>query len=351
MFQPMYRNLDVLRAFAVFHVFLCHIVLMSHPLVWIARIALGLGRLGVILFFFHTSFVLMQSLEALHPNPLWPVRFYVRRIFRIYPLAILVVLGAVALQTPFAPWDSMAPGQPGLRTLAANLLLVQNLVGSPGVISPLWSLPLEVQMYAVLPLIFVLVRRTGWKAAMVGMWVLAAVCAGAVYSLTHHLGFFAFIPCFLSGVTAYKITRSVQPVWHSSTWIPIILVITAAGVAVSLKVPAEWAVCLGLALIFPRVRDMEVNRITRVSHVVAKYSYGIYLFHLFALWLSFGAWAFSGSIAVRILLAVAIVAVTSFASFHLVEDPFIRAGKKLADGLVPAHAARVSGSEVSAHPL
>ena len=40
-------------------------------------------------------------------------------------------------------------------TVRSNLLLIQNLNAVPsGPKSPLWSLPLEVQMYAVLPILF-----------------------------------------------------------------------------------------------------------------------------------------------------------------------------------------------------
>jgi peptidoglycan/LPS O-acetylase OafA/YrhL len=99
--EGQYRNLDVLRAIAVSDVFVYHAMLMSHPAERSVRILDGLGRFGVILFFFQTSFVLMQSLESLNPDSSrWALRFYVRRVFRIYPLAIVVIVCALVLSTP-----------------------------------------------------------------------------------------------------------------------------------------------------------------------------------------------------------------------------------------------------------
>src|SRR4030088_949687 len=90
------RNLDVLRAIAVL------LVLFDHVGVFLNRSRGALesfwfiGNTGVIIFFVHTSLVLMRSLERTRARGLrgW-VRagdFYIRRAFRIYPLAITTVL-------------------------------------------------------------------------------------------------------------------------------------------------------------------------------------------------------------------------------------------------------------------
>jgi peptidoglycan/LPS O-acetylase OafA/YrhL len=332
--ERQYRNLDVLRAIAVSDVFVYHAMLMSHPGEWLVRIMDGLGRFGVILFFFHTSFVLMQSLESLDPDSSrWALRFYVRRMFRIYPLAIVVVVGALVLSAPFAPWYPGWVPVLNIRSTVANLMLVQNLTGDASVIIPLWSLPIEVQMYAMLPLIFVAVRRTRWKGMMIFMWMLAAALAVVIYLLTHRLNLFAFIPCFLSGALAYKLTRSKVPIWSSHTWIPAILVITIGGLLGTLKVPAEWLLCLALGLLFTNIRDMKSSWVTKSSHLVAKYSFGIYLFHLFAFWTSFDLLTGLRSTTFRLGTALAITGAASFIGFHLIEDPLIRAGKAIAGRL------------------
>jgi peptidoglycan/LPS O-acetylase OafA/YrhL len=85
-------NLDLLRTLAV-----CDVV-GFHLLLFFKKGNLGsiwaIGRWGVLLFFIHTSLVLMLSLERQEQklagtNIFWP--FYIRRIFRILPLSMLVV--------------------------------------------------------------------------------------------------------------------------------------------------------------------------------------------------------------------------------------------------------------------
>ena len=86
-------NLDFLRAVAVLSVFSAHLSNMATS----ARgdISWHLGQMGVLLFFVHTSFVLMNSLERLGCAGLHLFSsFYVRRFFRIYPLSILFVTAA-----------------------------------------------------------------------------------------------------------------------------------------------------------------------------------------------------------------------------------------------------------------
>jgi peptidoglycan/LPS O-acetylase OafA/YrhL len=90
-----------------------------------------LGRFGVLLFFVHTSLVLMLSMRRLGLAGLrLYTTFMVRRIFRIYPLSILTVALVIAFHIPFAPWFSGAMGAyawPGWLELLSNLTLIQTL--------------------------------------------------------------------------------------------------------------------------------------------------------------------------------------------------------------------------------
>ena len=52
-----------------------------------------------------------------------------------------------------------------------------------------------------------------------------------------------------------------------------------------------WLLCLLLGLLIPACREMAVGPIARGAHVVATYSYGIYLTHVFAFWLGFASLA------------------------------------------------------------
>jgi peptidoglycan/LPS O-acetylase OafA/YrhL len=140
-------NFDLLRTVAV------GLVLLSHIPDLLKETGLGfnhkaIGRAGVALFFVHTTLVLLMSLDR-HGPALGP--FLVRRVFRIYPLAIVAVLVMAA-----AMW---AGGQPrSVSEIASNLLLVQNLTGHESRPDPLWTLPYELQMYLLLPALYLFTR-------------------------------------------------------------------------------------------------------------------------------------------------------------------------------------------------
>src|SRR5437667_4195908 len=95
-------NLDVLRAIAVLLVLAQHLCKRMYVdrIGWIPTSSLG--HFGVLLFFVHTSLVLMYSMDRSGPTgPSLLKNFYIRRIFRIYPLSILTVLVAFLLHLRF----------------------------------------------------------------------------------------------------------------------------------------------------------------------------------------------------------------------------------------------------------
>ncbi len=53
------------------------------------------------------------------------------------------------------------------------------------------------------------------------------------------------------------------------------------------SVASSWPMCLVLGLTLPRFRQIGSPALKRISHELAKYSYGIYLSHSFALALGF----------------------------------------------------------------
>lgn len=154
-------NLDFLRTFAVLLVVIRHLmsVFGFEGSRWIFPQAIGI--FGVLLFFVHTSLVLMFSLER-QTQRLGTRHFYttflVRRVFRIYPLSICVVL-LVAFAA--ARWPAASGLGEHLTAVGvlSNIFLVQDFAHQPNIIGVLWSLPLEMQMYLFLPVLFLYADR------------------------------------------------------------------------------------------------------------------------------------------------------------------------------------------------
>src|SRR5256885_16216755 len=85
------RNLDVLRAVAVLLVLADHVFAATAHASGTWNWNWAVGRLGGLLFFVHTSLVLMSSLEGGGSAPGWAKRFYLRSPFRILPSAALLM--------------------------------------------------------------------------------------------------------------------------------------------------------------------------------------------------------------------------------------------------------------------
>lgn len=349
-------NLDLLRAVAVIMVVVFHL-LRFHGWANVGRFSLGMLGLGGVLFFFvHTSLVLMLSLERLQ-RKLDGARLYVgfllRRCFRIYPLSILVVLVIVVFHLPMghlAPrsFDWVSVSKLGL---VSNLLLAQNLINSPSVLGPLWSLPLEMQMYVFLPLLFLFARRIRSLGPLLLLWS-GTVALGLFHAHFGHLpDLVHYVPCFLPGVIAYKLGEKPLLRLPFVFW-PVFLTVVATLLICIPRIETGWGVCLLIGLAIPHFAILSANWLRKTVHWVAKYSYGIYLAHYFCLWIAFVKfgrmpWAVQWVICLALLIAL------PMGLYHLLEEPMIAQGGRTVDALfrrLPVAAVKSWQAEVTPQP-
>ena len=210
------HNLDFLRATAV------SLVVVFHLLLFFGKVTIGhinlrwMGLVGVLLFFVHTSLVLMFSLDR-EQTKLGGAKLYwsfvLRRCFRIYPLSILAVTIIYLLQLPMSHLVAghMMYIPTGTFGFLSNILLVQNLTNKESILGPLWSLPYEMQMYLFLPFLFLFANRIRSIRPLLGLWV-AAVAVAMVHARFGHMpDVVKYIPCFIPGIIAYKIWSTSQP--------------------------------------------------------------------------------------------------------------------------------------------
>ena len=325
------RNLDVLRALAVACVALSHVLWACDrqlPIIndW------ELGRIGVLLFFVHTSLVLMSSLERGGTGQHWIRNFYVRRAFRIYPLAIAAVLVTVVFRIPAivpATFTSPLPG-----TIATNLLLVQNLVGDRNVTGMLWTLPIEVQMYFVLPLLFLAARKSVDRVLIA---LALGGCIGLAVQYTSLPGLWRlsvgiFAPCFVSGVLAFAILRR-NPQQKLPAWTGAPVLLAAVLIFIALRPTAErpvpgWIACVIIATALPFIANSRESALTRIAKTICTYSYGVYLLLTPILWIGFDLLSGRSPVVRWIGLVAALIAVP-YIAYTVIERPGISLGKAL----------------------
>jgi peptidoglycan/LPS O-acetylase OafA/YrhL len=324
----------------------------------------GLGdleRFGVLLFFVHTSFVLMLSMESLHlsGNNIYRV-FLIRRIFRIYPLSILAVLIAVAFRVPSTAWLA-GYVWPGWTTLFSSIFLVQNITHTGSVICVLWSLPFELQMYVTLPAIYLLIRGFPSIGTVLQVWLAGVSIAGVEYIARSgrcdpEFLFTRYFPCFLAGVVAWRSAKTQSRRLPGTLWVLMLTALVASyrvvdafrvyGPAMSsafhgtlrndhgvwwpsyLDLVNDWMFCGITGLAIPCFTGISSHWLNAISKRIAQYSYGIYLSHVPLLWLCFKK-LHIGSVAVSAILSIVLTAAVSILLYHWLEEPAIRFGKRL----------------------
>jgi peptidoglycan/LPS O-acetylase OafA/YrhL len=330
-------NLNFLRSFAVL------LVVGHHLSSFFGKTVVGpldlapLGHLGVMYFFVHTCLVLMLSLErqqAAQGNDRLFFPFMIRRFFRIYPLSMLAVLVVTVLALPMGEISSgrFIEWRADFGDVLSNLFLVQNLSYRVSILGPMWSLAFEMEMYLLLPglFIWVSIKRAWWSIPL--LLVAAIFLNWAVKLSTPTL--LLYLPGFLPGILAFMLQKKLVPKIPSWAWLVFVV---AISIAYSLSRPSlfyrryvVYLICLLLGLAIPLFMPMTNRVLVLASRVIAKYSYGIYLAHFACIWLAFEKLG-SLPMGLKILIFLFTVTTIPMILFHAIEDPCLKFGKKVSD--------------------
>ncbi|MBC8063829.1 MAG: acyltransferase [Chlorobia bacterium] len=179
---------DILRGLSAFGVVLFHCrvdlyagwnEIRSHPEAYSAADRLGsylslpmafMGS-GVMLFFVLSGFCVHYPYAQARKKFL-AGGYAARRLLRIYLPYFAAIILTILLET--LAWRLSGPEPSSLSTIWRSLLMVQNygpeagqMAGNPS----LWSLPVEIELYAAYPLFLWIMRRFGikWSLAFVGV--------------------------------------------------------------------------------------------------------------------------------------------------------------------------------------
>jgi peptidoglycan/LPS O-acetylase OafA/YrhL len=142
------------------------------------------GWAGVAIFFVVSGFCIHLSYVRA-PEQGWRT-FFLRRFFRIYPpyLVVLIIYGIIlpALAIPIVRAFSW-------QQFLSHLFLVHNFQRSTlfGINPALWSIAVEVQLYALYPLLLLAVSRWGWYRSLLALGCVEAslrLVAGVYVAVT-----------------------------------------------------------------------------------------------------------------------------------------------------------------------
>jgi peptidoglycan/LPS O-acetylase OafA/YrhL len=185
-------GLDGLRGLAALYVVIYHVFLrafpgspVDHAPFWAAWFIYG--RFAVVVFIVLSGFSLALS-PARHGWRLDGVRqFARRRAWRILPAYWAALAFSLAVAWLIVPQPGN--GVPDAKSAVVNGLLVQNIVGAHSPNSAFWSMAVEAQLYLLLPLLLLTVRRRGAIVMLASVTVIVA----AVGIVGPHVGLDTFV--------------------------------------------------------------------------------------------------------------------------------------------------------------
>ncbi|MCX5118477.1 acyltransferase [Micromonospora sp. NBC_00362] len=341
-------DIQGLRAVAVV------VVILEHVLGWPAG-----GFVGVDVFFVISGFLITSLLLKEHDRTgrVSFADFYRRRVRRIMPMAVLVLVCTyVASSLLFlgdrfrsTAWDALWAG-----LFASNWRFAS--VGTDywqtdGPVSPLrhyWSLSVEEQFYLVWPLLLVLVLHAAlrWgRAGSASQWatgaVLGAVVVGSIVFALWEVGqrptvayFSTFSRAWELGVGALLavatplLARIPAPARPAYQWLGLTgLAVSLFTVSAQTPFPVPGAILSVISAALVIAGGVGGQRLmfpltNRAARYVGDISYSLYLWH-FPLFVLIGAALPAGRHTVPIL-TLGGTALLSVLSYHLVEDPIRR---------------------------
>lgn len=332
--------IDGLRAVAVLAVIANHLA---------AAILPG-GYLGVDVFFVISGFVITRSLLLRQDVPAGRlmVDFYARRIKRLLPALVLVVLVGTLLIRLFDP-SPMRSTVTGVLALvgASNIFLFSEAIDYFGgsaelnIFTHTWSLGVEEQFYLVYPLLFCLTARGGasFRVAVLAVLSLTSVVAfvlvskinqPAAYFLTPFRFWELGLGCLAALLIGWPPTHVML-----KRWVPVSL--PFAATLLTFAMPEAWTIAATLIAVFSTTvllaklaSDPLPYRPLSVSPMVymGRISYSLYLWHWLVICLSI--WTI-GIHWWTVPFQLAIIFAASAFSYRFVEQP-LRYGPWMGSG-------------------
>jgi len=341
--------LDGLRGVAV-------LLVVAHHTQWFPRLP-GLGTVGVTAFFVLSGYLIAGTLitERNATGSLSLGRFFARRAARLLPALafLLVTLGALAAMS----FDVASSSRfAGAATYVTNWQIIMDGGSGIGPLFPIWSLAVEAQFYAAFGITAVFALR---YRGMAGLAVLTTLALGAALASRVLLA--------MSGASFERIYYGTDTAMSS--------LLLGAGVAVAAAsgahlprvpvVPALVAL-LGLCLLpiswwLPVPASLATAAVVAgnghawslegsLLRAIGERSYGLYLWHLPALWFK---WYLPGPEWMQTVGALVITAGITAVSWRFVERPAIRAmgarlrrrSPEVGDAERPDAAARLVGHD------
>jgi len=328
------NNIDLLRLVLAFYVVYSHCRILSGRQGEFPQLNLPVD-VAVQGFFVLSGYLIFKSHDASRGL----ADYFAKRARRIYPAyATVVLLAAVALATLSSLPPSQYFGLAWVKYVAANLVFLNFLAPTlpgvftdspvtPAVNAALWTIKVEVAFYLLVPLLARGLRTTPLRRALLlaGLYLASHL----YFTMLHGRGvdhgapiydilakqFPGQLRFFVVGAAVYYFRLERTPVLIAAGLASLATLALTTVAEESLLYPIALG-CVILAFAFERI-PLAIERIGDLS-------YGAYLFHLPIIQTLIVFGAFDPSPVKGTLITLVIVTLVAFASWHLVEKPWLR---------------------------
>ena len=366
--------IDALRGIAALSIFIYHIygttgiiTNWAYPIQILPERFIDLTLAGIPLFFILSAFTLYLSLDSRADEKRKFLKFYLRRFFRIAPLfyllMVIVVLDSLIMQKAVPSWQD----------ILVNLTFTNNLVPqySMSLFSDGWTVGVEMLFYLVLPLVFIKVNNIRRSILLfIGIYWLSkeirrlmGIIIGENIMMSTNYDFYNFSHwayIFPIGVICYIIYKSYLPKMRREYRVPAAFCMLLLSLVILFVFINNLPLALALSDLYEPLRILTVlqamssvafvllilslslkpNRliVNRFTRFFGTISYSLYLIHPFIVEplkpvyvYIYGHTIYSTdlSLFLCILLTLLIVTPVSLLTYHLIETPGIRMGKKV----------------------
>lgn len=292
----------------------------------------GLGDIGVYIFFFVSGLLIAKSWQS-RSNL---IDFWWARIKRIFPalwvsnVLFVAVFGAFFVNLS---WSAYLTHPLTLSYLLENSTMLPGTGAQsflPGVFGaakqevnlPLWTLPHELQMYALLSLLGVVgLAGRAWITLVIslGAFALALLSVAGVFD-TISVGRLRFVFLFFAGASAYNLRNSVP--LDGRLALGAIVLVAFACLFVHPPLLRQFALLAAIPVVtlwLAYVPDGGIRRFNQIGD----YSYGIYIF-AFPVQLVLAKWLVGTAQVVQFAAAMAVVLPLAALSWHGLEQRALR---------------------------
>jgi peptidoglycan/LPS O-acetylase OafA/YrhL len=361
--QDRFENINLLRAFAATAIVAYHVIELAP---WKTFPTAGplltfrVGWVGVDLFFVISGFVITASALALYQQDRgqFQRRFWTRRLCRIVPLYLLTGAAWVTLVDP-GFFD--LPAREWIGSLIAHLTFTHSFWPSTfdSIDGVNWTLGVEMQFYLAVALALPwIAKMPGW-----GVWVCCIVIAWAwrasmVYASGPIDPYHLFMRVtqlpgtldeFGAGIFLAKTLHGIRKPSVAAGFGWAVAAVVAGTACMSVYWPHTgywdepamvifWRTSLGVFFLCTVAAAVHLPSYCRrwplrAFHYVGEVSYGIYLWHLFAieLWLHIGGF----EPAQFLVLTFGLTLLLAAASWHFFEKPVLEFGRRVSGPKAP----------------